>query len=125
MSFYQFLFATDPSELADYLSNANIRKALKRGENIERWKNAYPLYANEIESIIQSQYKKGMETRELLSRSVGVVKCYLAKEGAKKEDVELERVCPRRLEEMLAETARSILTDAYVKRLMKSKTNIF
>lgn len=114
VSFYQFLSETNPIKLAGYLSDeyTGVQQELERGQYAVK----YPLCA----SMIKSQYDKGMETRELLSRSVGVVKCYL-EEGAKKEDIKLERVCPRRLEEMLAETARSILTDADVKRLMKSK----
>lgn len=73
VSFYQFLSETNPIKLADYLSNANIRKALKRGENIERWKNTYPLFANEIKSIIQSQYNKGMERKNLLNKGAQVL----------------------------------------------------
>lgn len=73
VSLRQFLFETKPSKLADYLSNANIRKALKKGENIERWKKAYPLYANEIKSIIQSQYNKGMERKNLFNKGAQVL----------------------------------------------------
>lgn len=90
VSFYQFLSETDKNKLADYLSNEStgVREELKGGLYTERYHWIYPLCA----SMIESQYDKGMERRELLSGceqffkkdSSGILSGDLAYELAKK-----------------------------------------
>lgn len=98
---YQFLFESDVNKLAGYLSNADVHKEI---ENIERYKAAYPLYADAIESMITSQYKKGMERRELLDESIVVI----------------EREFPLALPQEVNEKIANYLTNAELEPIIRS-----